>query len=79
MVNEDTVKQRSVAVSEIYLTAAGKNLHAAELQIHLPPTHFVGHSGKGNNVHQYISILDPPSTEATEVYSNNKHLYEEVK
>ena len=79
MVNEDTVKQRSVAVSEIYLTAAGKNLNAAELQIHLPPTNYVGHSGKGNNVHQYITTRDPSSTEATEVYSNNEHLYEEAK
>ena len=79
MVNDDTVKQRSEAVREIYLTAAGTNLNAAELQSHLPPTNYVGHSGTGYNDHQYISIRDPSSTDAKGVYSNNGHFYEEVK
>ena len=79
MVNDDTVNQRSEAVPETYLTVAGTNSNVAELQRHLPPTHYVGHSDTDNNDHQYISIRDPSYTRATEAYSNNEHLYEEAK
>ena len=80
MEHDDIVMQSYAVVHDTYLTSVRTTLSAAERPRPLPPTPDGGYSDTVEIYHQYLTILDPPSSEAGSIFKDvdNDHLYEEA-